>query len=192
MGKSEPLRTNNEIQLIKDYFLSQHRVRDYTLFTIGINTALRISDLLNMCWKDVFDFRKGDFFRHIVIIEQKTNKKNIILMNSCVYEALNLLKENLSCIKASDYIFQSKVGTNKPIHRSWAYRIIREAAEANYIEGIICCHSMRKTFGYHAWKSGFPPALIMDIYNHSSIEITKKYLSITQDDKDLVFNKNML
>ena len=50
-------------------------------------------------------------------------------------------------------------------------------------------NSLRKTFGYHAWKKGVPPALIMSIYNHSSIEITKRYLSIDQDDKDQVFLK---
>ena len=51
---------------------------------------------------------------------------------------------------------------------------------------------MRKTFGYHAWKKGIPPAVIMDIYNHSSIEITKAYLSINQDDRDDVYKKILL
>ena len=48
---------------------------------------------------------------------------------------------------------------------------------------------MRKTFGYHAWKNGGQPALIMDIYNQSDIEITKHYLSIDQDEKDALFHK---
>ena len=51
---------------------------------------------------------------------------------------------------------------------------------------------MRKTFGYHAWKKGVPPALIMEIYNHSSIDVTKRYLSIDQDDKDTVFGEMLL
>ena len=55
------------------------------------------------------------------------------------------------------------------------------------MEGNISCHSLRKTFGYHAWKMGTPTALIMNIYNHSSIEITKRYLSIYQDDKDALY-----
>lgn len=46
---------------------------------------------------------------------------------------------------------------------------------------------MRKTFGYYAWKYGTQPAVLMDIYNHSSYEITKRYLGIKQDDKDSVF-----
>lgn len=46
---------------------------------------------------------------------------------------------------------------------------------------------LSKTFGYYAWKQGTPPALLMDIYNHSSYRITKRYLCIDQDDKDKVF-----
>ena len=90
-----------------------------------------------------------------------------------------------------DYIFKSRKG-NQSIHRSRAYCIIKEAAKAEGIEGIISCHTMRKTFGYHAWKKGIPPAVIMDIYNHSSIEITKAYLSINQDDRDDVYKKILL
>ena len=68
----------------------------------------------------------------------------------------------------------------------------RKAAEAVGIEDVIRCHSLRKTFGYHAWKMGTPPALLMEIYNHSSFQITKHYLGIEQDDKDAVFRNIQL
>ena len=89
-------------------------------------------------------------------------------------------------IEEGDYIF---TGRNKNSHlsRSQAFRIIKHAARLLNMEEGISCHSMRKTFGYYAWKCGTPPAVLMDIYNHSSYEITKRYLGIKQDDKDLVF-----
>ena len=71
--------------------------------------------------------------------------------------------------------------------RYQAYRIIRKAAESVGLPEHVSCHSLRKTFGYHAWKQGTPPALLMSIYNHSSYRITKRYLCIEQDDKDKVF-----
>lgn len=88
-----------------------------------------------------------------------------------------------------EYIFYSGNDTLKHISRNRAWHIIKKAAAYNHLEGNIGCHSMRKTFGYHAWNTGGQPALIMDIYNHSNIEITKRYLSIDQDERDNLFNK---
>lgn len=192
MGKTEPIKSIEDINRIKQFFLDNNRKRDYTLFTLGINTALRISDLLKLKWGQVYDFNQQKFYKHIRIEEQKTKKKTIILLNENAYIALKILKASMVSARPEEFIFKSKIGINRPIHRSRAYSIIKEAAIAQQVEGIISCHSMRKTFGYHAWKKGVPPALIMDIYNHSSLEITKRYLSISQEDKDSVYHKLLL
>lgn len=192
MAKSDPLRKLEDIEKMKRYFYERNRIRDYALFTLGINIALRIGDLLQLIWEDVYNFDADEFRSHIVVREQKTAKKNTVVLNFNARSALEDLKNSSPVIKKENYIFQSRLKGNRPIHRSRAYNIIREAAKANYIEGVICCHSMRKTFGYHAWKHGVSPAVIMEIYNHSSIEITRLYLSVDQDDKDLVFNKLLL
>lgn len=192
MSKSEPLKDCRDIKKIKEYFLNNNDLRDYVLFTIGINTALRIGDLLRLTWRDVYDFQTNQFLTHLIIQEQKTKKLNTILLNGNVQDALNCLKEDIKPIEPHIYLFQSRKKRGIPINRSRAYTIIKKAAAANNIKGNICCHSMRKTFGYHAWKKGVPPALIMEIYNHSSIDVTKRYLSIDQDDKDIVFGEMLL
>lgn len=192
MAKSQPIKKTSEIELIKNYFLRRNKWRDYTLFVLGINTSLRISDLLSLKWNDVYNFDSRVFRKHLVIIEKKTQKKNIIALNSHALDALKVYSSHLSDLFLPEYyIFLNGSHKNVPIKRNRAYNIIRQAAKDNGIEGVICCHSLRKTFGYHAWKMGVPSAIIMEIYNHSSIEVTKRYLSIDQDDKDDVF-KNLL
>ena len=111
-------------------------------------------------------------------------------LNNNTIACLNLLREKLGQvqpIQPEEYILKSRKGKNSPIGRNRAYTIIKRASNMLGIEGNISCHSLRKTFGYHAWKQGIPPALIMDLFNHSSIEITKRYLSIDQDERDSVY-----
>ena len=189
MQKTQPIKDKKDIQRLKQYYLDRHQVRNYTLFTLGVNTSLRIGDLLALTWGDVYQFESGRFRDHIVLTEQKTGKHNQIALNREAVKALKLLKGLQGKIGPKEYIFRSREGGNRHIDRTQAFHIIKNAAVDLQISGTISCHSLRKTFGYHAWKDGVPPALIMSIYNHSSLEITKRYLSIDQDDKDMVFLK---
>ena len=111
MSKAEPLRTNEDIEKMKNYFKKNDHIRDYALFILGINTALRISDLLKLKWEDVFDFERNVFVNHLVIREQKTHKRAVIMLNQNVKKALNELKASIPIIKNKDYIFKNKMKT---------------------------------------------------------------------------------
>ena len=182
-----PIRTLEEIEQMKSYFLSRNRIRDYALFVTGINTALRISDLLQLRWMDIYDSTRNTYRRHMDIYEQKTKKHAVIALNSSCISAFKMLKKKKPFRRDDEFIFCGGKNRYQPLSRNRAYHIIKDAAAASHVEGNISCHSLRKTFGYHAWKMGTPTALIMNIYNHSSIEITKRYLSIYQDDKDALY-----
>lgn len=193
MGTTQPIRTNDEIERLKEYFIEKGEARNYVLVTMGINTALRISDLLELKWGDVWNFTRNCFYKHITLIEQKTGKRQIIYLNEACEECLSYLKTQLeNHIDAGKYIFQSRVGSNRHIGRNRAYTLIKNACHDLGYEGNISCHSLRKTFGYHAWHNGVSPAVIMSIYNHSSMDITKRYLAIEQDDKDEVYRNMVL
>lgn len=183
-----PIRKKEDIKLLKEYYLKNRKYRDYALFVVGINTSLRISDILNMRWNDIYDFELQRFKEHLFLREQKTGKKNCIAINASFQEAIMLLMKYQGPHSQSDYIFCSPNNCKKHISRNRAWHIIKKAAEDNHLDGNISCHSLRKTFGYHAWKNGVPPALIMEIYNHSNISVTKRYLSINQDEKDTLFH----
>ncbi len=187
MSTTQPVRDLNDLKKLRNYYKEiEPHPRNYALLCMGFNTALRISDLLCLTWADVYDFQKQRLLTHLQIIEEKTDKRNCIYLNDSVREALFWLKGTLPSICGEQYLFSS-TQQNHPIHRTQAYRIIRHACDQLELDKHISCHSMRKTFGYQAWKSGVQPALLMHIYNHSSFQITKTYLGINQDDQDSVF-----
>ena len=180
-----------QINLLKEYFLERGEIRNYALIVTGMNTSLRISDILALRWQDVYNFNTKMYRQHLNVTEKKTGKSNIIAINEATADALELLRKK-QCPTPEIFLFRSQKGENRPITRNRAFCIIKEAAEELGFEDNISCHSLRKTFGYQAWKQGVQPALLMSIYNHSSYEITKRYLGITQDERDEVFLKIML
>ncbi len=185
MATTQPIRSKKEIEKLKQYFLERDEIRNYALVVIGMNLPLRISDLLSIKWGQVYCKNMNCYRTHIILTEKKTGKKNMLPLNQNIQAALNLLKAKTENITDDMFIFHTTAG-DKPLSRISAYLIIHNAAEAIGLQNI-GCHSLRKTFGYHAWKNGVHLALIMSIYNHSSIHITKRYLGIEQDDKDNVF-----
>lgn len=189
MSTTQPIKNTEQLKIFKAYYQSEKpNPRNYTMIIIGLNSALRISDILRLTYGDVYDFERNIWKTHIVITEQKTGKTNRIYMN---HEIQRTLKEftNPASKDSSTWLFGSQIQKTKPLSRFQAYRIVREAAAFAGLDANVSCHSLRKTFGYYAWKQGTPPALLMSIYNHSAYRITKRYLCIDQDDKDEVFAK---
>ena len=188
MGTTQPIRDKDELRQFMEYYQTKKpNPRNYALLVMGLHTALRIGDILKLHWTDVFDFEKECFRTHLSVQEKKTGKQNVIALNTHIKAALLPCKE-LQKPAPEDYIFTKTTDYSTPLCRSQAFRIIKNAAEHALGESRnISCHSLRKTFGYHAWKQGTPPALLMDIYNHSSYRITKKYLGIGQDERDSLF-----
>lgn len=187
MGTTQPIKSIKELDALKDYYLStKPNLRNYALITTGINTALRIGDILSLTWSEVYDFDTEHFRGHIVVREHKTGKENIIAANKNVIRSLAMYRESLVYVTPSQYIFTGRY-ENTALSRSQAFRIIKQACSELHLPENISCHSLRKTFGYHAWASGANPTVLMIIFNHSSFQVTKRYLGIEQDDKDRVF-----
>jgi integrase len=183
MAATEPIRSKNQVRELAEYYLKLGQIRNYVLIVMGVHTALRISDLLRLKWDDVYDFNNSRLRLSITVSEKKTGKGKTIALNASILAALNLYAKAAS--PGAFLIINKRTG--KAISRIQAYRIIRGASEALRYQNRVSCHSLRKTFGYHAWKGGVSPAVIMEIYNHSSLAVTRRYLGVTQDDKNCAY-----
>ena len=183
MNKTEPIRDPELLRAFLDYYREIGQYRNYVLLNLGVYTALRISDILKLNTNDVYDFKKKKVKDFITLNEKKTGKSKTIALNLKVKNALNKYYDEAS---PNSPLIVNEI-TGAAITRNHAYRIIDEAAKAVSIPHKVSCHSLRKTFGYHAWQNGISPVVLMEIYNHSSYEVTKRYLGVTQDDHNRVY-----
>ena len=108
MGTTQPIRDPRQLsQFINYYATTQPNQRNYTLIVIGLHTALRISDILTLQWKNVFDFKTTKCRTHLQIIEHKTGKKSKIALCPESQKALSdfyiMKKPN-----PEDYVFSAK------------------------------------------------------------------------------------
>jgi integrase len=181
---TEPIRNSRQVRELTDFYLKRNRLRNHCLIVLGVYTALRIGDLLRLSWDDVYDFKRRRVRADISLTEKKTGKTKSVALNKHAVRALARFAKQ-SARPGVALIANARTG--KAIGRIQAYRIIRAAAEALHFPRRVSCHSLRKTFGYHAWKCGASPAVSMDIYNHSSFAVTRRYLGVSQDDRNEVY-----
>ncbi|MCD8159346.1 MAG: tyrosine-type recombinase/integrase [Clostridiales bacterium] len=186
MRTTDPIKNPEDVDRMMAFYLQKENfnLRNALMIALGLYTALRISDILELEWSDVLK-NDGKVRERIVVIEKKTKKENIIAVNKKLKKAI-LSFAQAESVKTG-YIFKGGRDKRKHLHRTQAYRIIKAAAEALDLEGTISCHSLRKTVGYHLYLSGASAILLMNLYNHSSFNITKRYLRISQFEKDEAF-----
>ena len=168
----DPIRDKSKIDEIRA-ILKKQSERNWFLFSLGISTGLRISDLRVLKVRDVFDRT------HIHINEQKTGKKKRVPLNSSV---MKIIEEYTKKMDEDEYLFKSRQG-NKPLERNQCGNIISNAGKKIGLDGL-GTHSLRKTFGYHHYQQYKDIAILMTIFNHSSQAVTMRYLGIEQDEID--------
>ena len=173
MNTVEPIRDMDLVMDVADYLKSKNE-RDFVLFMFGIYTGLRISDILKFRVRDV---RGKDA---VYIREKKTGKEKRFPINP---ELKPIVERYIDGKKDYEYLFRSPNYPNKPISRQQAYNILAQAAKAFGMDGI-GTHTLRKTSGYHMYQQTHDAVTLKEIFNHSDISVTLRYIGINQDNKD--------
>ena len=179
-----PIKDLKQLEAVKTYLRGKSK-RDYLMFMVGISSALRISDILELKVNDIWDGKKVKEF--IEINERKTGKYKRFPITKNLTKAIKEYMKEYPEKTQDDYLFTSRKGKNKPISRQYAATVLNEACDMVGIKERFGTHGMRKTWGYWAFKKGISLDYICIALNHSSVAETKRYLGIMQEDLDNLY-----
>ena len=172
MTTVEPIRKKSDIRKIEK-FLEKQSKRNLLLFTVGTNCGLRISDILSL---NVSDVKNKNY---IQITEKKTGKFKRFPINS---KLKPMFEDFIKGMNDDSPLFLTIYGNR--LDRVQAYRIIQNACKQIGLEENIGTHTLRKTFGYHHYQKFKDVVMLQKIFNHSSPQVTLRYIGIEQDKID--------
>ena len=150
------------------------------LIAIGCFTGLRISDILALRWNQILNVDE------FTVIEKKTSKQRTLRLNPQLQKHIQECYEQIKPIGVKAPILVSQKGT---IYTIQAINRILKDIKKKYRLKIknFSCHSLRKTFGRQVYNmnsenSELTLIKLMELFNHSNVAITKRYLGLRQEE----------
>lgn len=189
----EAIRDPKKISQIKNILHDEWNLRDFVLFSLGLNFWLRISDLLSLKISDLFD-SDWDINDYFEICEKKTWKWNKIWISDKIKNVLNEYIKMYPFLleDCENYVFFAKKSYplgSKPIGRIQAWKLMQKWTSYVWLKWKYWTHSLRKTLGFTALRNQIPVELISNRFNHADSKVTSRYLWITREETMEVFLK---
>lgn len=195
MNFVEPIRNKKQIKAMKKALLAMpYGKRNHLLFVLGINSGIRVHDLLQLplraVWKkglvNSLFIRNGEIY-HRIIVKEKSGKIKTFPLSETSRKAVRQYVDSIrpdkkQKIDTHQPLFRSKKGG--PITREHAWYILNQAAKEAGIPGKIGCHTLRKTFAYHAYRSGISMEVIMATLGHKTPAETLEYIGLEYNGPD--------
>lgn len=167
------------------------RWQEWATYSMCYYLALRISDVLRIRWENILEPE------HLILNEKKTDNRRAIKINADLRDILKTAHQGMNKPPINTLLLshrwrnKRKSLTQGGICRRLQKSLVRY--DIPYDENIACgTHIFRKTFGkkYLENYGDTDGALVklMGIFGHSSLKMTLKYMGITQQSYDDVFD----
>ena len=170
---SDALNLIRKLAKDKDYKMS-------LLIALGCFTGLRISDILALRWEQILNTEE------FTITEKKTGKRRTLRLNPQLQQHIRECYDRIQPIGIKAPILVSQKGTVFSVQR---INVILKEIKKKYRLKVknFSCHSLRKTFGRQVYNmnsenSELALVKLMELFNHSSVAITKRYLGLRQEE----------
>lgn len=196
---ADPIHDAKDIVRIQKYFLDRKEYRNYAIFTLGISSMLRASDLLAITFGDILEsetgsIRRGSVREHVLVKEKKTGKRNNVYINEKCREAVQFYVKSISRktpIAEDTPLFFSDMSMKKDPEHVKAIsiqmldKILKRVQRDLGIKDHLSSHSMRKTMVYHTIKNSsydqYTLYLLQRMLNHSDVRTTFRYCGMEEE-----------
>ncbi|MGG0259303.1 tyrosine-type recombinase/integrase [Bacillus mycoides] len=159
------------------HILSQSSKRDNLLFLFTLHSCLKVSEILQLQVRDVLD-TNGKLRNSILFYNEKEKIHKWFAVNEILHYAIKHYIKKRNVQTPDEPLLKSQKG-RRPISRQHAWHVLNKTAKAVGIDSI-SSHTLQKTWGYYAYKSGIDIALLQHFFGHSSPATTLKYIDITR------------
>jgi integrase len=189
----DPIKNKKDIELIKELFLYRKEYRNYLLFCTGINTFLRISDLVRLTVSDVYDLERKTIESEISLTDKKTEKTFRIPINNSLIKALNIFftNQDTRLLTPEKFLFHNGRNGNKAISEKTGWQIIKQACFDLGISGNFGSHTMRKTKARQFYDNSKDKSealvILMKTLKHRDIQTTLRYIGLEKEITDKVY-----
>lgn len=181
--KVDPIRDLKAVGRIKK--LLEDHDRNYALFVVGINSAFRAGDLLDLRVGQVRHIKPGEV---LTVREEKTEKLRMVVVNEAMANAIWKLVTN-SGKSDDEFLF---TGLRGRLTVQYLNRLVKEWCANVGLKGNYGSHTLRKTWGYHqrvTFKTDIP--ILMKAFGHSTQRQTLEYLGITEEEVHTAFMQSL-
>lgn len=203
-----PITSREDLNMILDMLVQERRYREALLVVMGVNFGLRYSDLSHLRYCDLINPDMTPI-KQAVIVEQKTGKQRMLIVNETVHRYLMLHIENYTVGRGhrrvipnyGDFIFMNcsnsrskSEATDEPLDHKSMERMIKKIMKDAGMVGNYNTHSLRKTFGrLYMEERGYDGTALFELqklYGHSSPAITLLYIGLTPEELNRAYNQN--
>jgi len=147
---------------------------------IASYTGLRMSDVLNLRWSSIIGKER------LELVEKKTKKHRVITLNKRTIKLVTEIFNEYEDLNIDSFIFESSRISGQPVTKAHICDQFKRIKKKYDINVNFSSHSCRKVFGRKIWekhgKSEASLILLMDIFNHSKLSVTKVYLGLRSDE----------
>ena len=172
---------NDVEKLFESAKRSDYPERDCALLAVLLDTGIRKSSFINIRKEDVNAVSGIIYIRHC-----KNHKPMTVYLGKTARKHIRNYLKTITDIPSGDSFWITEYGDPLSINgmREILRRMCKRAGIPEY-----SAHDFRRYFALQSYRNGADIYAVSELLGHSGIEVTKRYLAITDDDRKKVHAK---